>query len=62
MFHDIINEKIKTLFKKRKMHVELIKLNSIESIHLKKIIVQIVFFHLIYVVVYLMMNVSIDDV
>ena len=51
MFRDIINEKMKTIFKKRKtiaqmkivkkkkMHVESIKLNFIESIHLKKIII-----------------------
>ena len=74
MFHDIIDEKMKTMFKKRKtivqmkivkkkkMHVESIKLNSIESIHLEKIVAQIIFFCSIYVVVCLMMNVSIDDV
>ena len=51
MFRDIIDEKMKMMFKKRKtivqmkivkekkMHVELIKLNSIESIHLKEIVV-----------------------
>ena len=51
MFCDIIDEKMKTMFKKRKtiaqikivkekkMHVESIKLNFIESIHLKKIVV-----------------------
>ena len=51
MFRDIIDEEIKTMFKKqkaiaqikivkkKKMHVELIKLNFIELIHLKKIVV-----------------------
>ena len=51
MFRDIIDEKMKTMFKKRKaiaqmkivkekkMHVESIKFNFIESIHLKKIVV-----------------------
>ena len=51
MFRDIIDEKMKTMFKKRKavaqmkivkekkMHVELIKFNFIESIHLRKIVV-----------------------
>ena len=51
MFRDIINEEMKTMFKKRKaaaqmkivkekeMHVESVRLNSIESIHLRKIIV-----------------------
>ena len=51
MFRDIIDEKMKIMFKKRKtivqmkivkekkMYVESIKLNFIESIHLRKIIV-----------------------
>ena len=74
MFRDIIDEKIKTMFKKgkavaqmkivkeRKMHVESIKFNFIESIYLKKIIVQIVSFYSIYVVVCFIINVSINDV
>ena len=74
MFRDIINEKIKMMFKKRKMivqmkivkekkmHVESIKLNFIELIHLKEIIVRIVFFCSIYVIVYLTMNVSINNI
>ena len=44
------------------MHVKSIKLNFIESIHLKKIVVRIVFFRSIYVIIWLMMNVLIDDV
>ena len=51
MFRDIINEEVKIMFKKRKvtvqkkimkekkMHVESIKFNFIESIHLRKIVV-----------------------
>ena len=51
MFRDIINKKVKTVFKKRKMiaqkkivkekkmHVESMKFNFIELIHLKEIIV-----------------------
>ena len=51
MFRDIMNEKIKTVFKKRKviaqrkivkekkMHVKSVKFNFIESIHLKEIVV-----------------------
>ena len=51
MFRDIINKKIKAVFKKRKMiaqkkivkekkmHVKSVKFNFIESIHLKKIVV-----------------------
>ena len=74
MFRDIIDEKMKTMFKKRKaiaqmkivkkkeMHVESVKLNSIKLIHLKKIVARIVFFRLMYIVVCLTMNVSIDDV
>ena len=74
MFRDIIDEKIKTMFKKRKtiaqmkivkekeMHVESIKFNFIESIHLKEIVVRIVFFRSMYIVVCFIMNVSIDDV
>ena len=74
MFCDIIDEKMKTIFKKRKtivqmkivkekeMHVESIKLNFIEFIHLKEIVVRIAFFHLMYVVVCLMMNVFINNV
>ena len=50
MFRDIIDEKVKTVFKKRKviaqrkivkekkMHVESVKFNSIELIHLKEIV------------------------
>ena len=51
MFRDIIDEKVKTMFKKRKviaqkkivkekkMHVESVKFNFIELIHLKEIVV-----------------------
>ena len=74
MFRDIINEKMKIMFKKRKtiaqmkivkkkkMHIKLIKFNFIKSIHLKKIIVQIVFFRLMYVVICSIMNIFINDV
>ena len=74
MFRDIINKKIKTMFKKRKataqmkivkekkMHVESVELNFIKSIHLKKIIVRVVFFRSMYIVICSIINVSIDDV
>ena len=74
MFRGIIDEKMKTMFKKRKtiiqmkivkekkMHVESIKLNFIEFVHLKKIVARIIFFRSIYVVVCLTMNVFINDV
>ena len=50
------------IVKKKEVHVKSIKFNFIESIYLKKIVVQVVFFRLMYVVVCLIMNVSIDDV
>ena len=50
------------IVKEKKMHVESIKLNSIELIHLKEIVVRIVFFRSMYAVVCFMMNVSIDNV
>ena len=51
MFRDITDEEVKTVFKKRKviaqrkivkkkkMHIKSVKFNSIESIHLKEIVV-----------------------
>ena len=74
MFYNIINKKMKTIFKKRKafaqmkivkekkMHVESIKFNFIESIYLKEIVAQIVFFRSMYIVVCLTINVSINNV
>ena len=74
MFRGIIDKEMKAVFKKRKtiaqmkivkekkMHVESIGLNFIESIHLKKIVVQIAFFRSMYVVACSTMNMSIDDV
>ena len=74
MFRDIIDEKMKTIFKKRKtiaqmkivkekkVHIKSIKFNFIELIHLRKIVVQIVSFRLMYTVVCSTMNVFIDDV
>ena len=50
------------IVKEKKMHVESIKFNFIESIHLKEIVVRVVFFRSMYVVVCSIMNVSIDDV
>ena len=48
--------------KEKKVHVESIKFNFIESIHLRKIVIWIVFFCSMYVVACSMMNVSINDV
>ena len=47
---------------RKKMHVKSIKFNFIELIHLKKIVVQIIFFRLMYIVVCLMMNMSINNI
>ena len=50
------------IVKEKKMHVESIKLNFIELIHLKKIVARIVFFCLMYVVVCLIINVLINNI
>ena len=48
--------------KEKEMHVESVGFNSIESIHLKKIVARVVSFRPMYVVVCSTMSVSIDDV
>ena len=50
------------IVKEKKVHVESIKFNFIESIHLKKIVVRIVFFRSMYIVACLTMNVSINNI
>ena len=74
MFRNIIDKKVKAMFKKRKvivrrkivkekeMHIESVKFNSIELIYLKKIVARIVFFHSMYIVVCSTMNVSIKNI
>ena len=74
MFCDIIDEEMKAVFKKRKttvqmkivkekeMHIESVRFNFIESIHLKKIVTRVVFFRSMYVVACSTMNMFIDDV
>ena len=47
---------------KKKVHVKSVKFNFIELIHLRKIVVRVAFFRLIYVVVCSIMNVSINNV
>ena len=44
------------------MHIESIKFNFIESIHLKEIVARIIFFHSIYIVAYLTINVFTNDI
>ena len=74
MFRDIIDKKVKTMFKKRKvivqrkivkekeMHVKSVRFNFIELIHLKEIVARIIFFRSMYIVVCSMINVSIENV
>ena len=50
------------IVKEKEMHVEFIKLNFIELIYLRKIIIRIIFFRSMYVVAYLTMNISINNV
>ena len=50
------------IVKEKKMHVESIKFNFIEFVHLKEIVVRIAFFRSIYIIVYLTINVFINDV
>ena len=44
------------------MHVNSMKFNSTKSMHLKKIVACVVFLRFIYIVVYLIMNVMIENV
>ena len=74
MFRNITNETIKTMSKKRKiiassktlkkkkMHVNLIRFNSTKSMHLKEIVIRVVFLCFMYIVVYSTMNVMIEDI
>ena len=50
------------IVKEKKMHVELIKFNSIEFVHLKEIVARIVFLRLMYVIICSTMNMFINDV
>ena len=74
MFCSIIDEKIKTISKKRriiaqskdikekKVHVDSMRLNSTKSMHLKEIVIRVVFLHLMYVVVCSIVNVMIENI
>ena len=74
MFHSIIDEKIKTISKKRriiaqskdmkekKVHTDSIRLNSIKSVYLKKIVIRVIFLHFMYVVVCSIVNVMIENI
>ena len=74
MFRSIIDEKIKTILKERriiaqskdikekKVHVDSMKLNSTKSMHLKEIVIRVVFLRLMYVVVCSIVNVMIENI
>ena len=73
MFRSIIDEKIKTIlkkknhctikkYKKKKVHVNSIRFNSTKSVHLKKIVIRIAFLRLMYAVVCSIVNVIIENI
>ena len=72
MFRSIIDEKVETILKKRsiiaqlkdikKMHVDSMRLNSTESVHLKKIVIRVAFLRLMYVVVYSIVSIMIENI
>ena len=74
IFCSIIDEKVKTISKERKiiaqskdikekkMHINLMRLNSTKSMHLKKIVTRVVFLRLMYVVVCSIVNVMIENI
>ena len=74
MFRSIIDEKIKTISKERriiaqskdikekKVHVDSMRLNSTKSVHLKKIVTYVTFLRLMYVVVCSIVNVMIENI
>ena len=74
MFCSIIDEEIKTIskekriitqskdIKEKKMHVDSMKLSSTKSMHLKEIVIRVVFLHFIYVVVCSIVNVMIENI
>ena len=74
MFRSIIDEKIKTISKERriiaqsknikekKVHVDSIKLSSTKSVHLKKIVIRVVFLRFMYVVACSIVNVIIKNI
>ena len=73
MFRSIIDEKIKTISKERriiaqlkdikekKVHVDSMTLNSTKSVHLKKIVTCVAFLRFMYVVVCLIVSVMIEN-
>ena len=74
MFQSIIDEKIKTIskekriiaqskdIKEKKVHVDSMRLSLTESVHLKEIVIRVVFLRLMYVVVCLIVSVMIENI
>ena len=74
MFRSIIDEKIKTISKERKIiaqsknikekkvHIDSMKFNSTKSMHLKKIVIRVIFLRFIYVVVCSIVNIMIENI
>ena len=74
MFRSIIDEKIKTISKERriiaqskhikekKVHVDSMRFSSTKSVHLKKIVTRVAFLHFMYAVIYSIMNVMIENI
>ena len=74
MFRNIIDEKIKTISKERKiitqskdikekkMHVDSMKLNSTKSMHLKEIVIRVTFLRLMYIVACSVVNIMIKNI
>ena len=74
MFRSIIDEKIKTISKERriiaqskdikekKVHIDSMRFNSTKSVHLKKIVTRVTFLRLMYIVTYSIMNVMIENI
>ena len=74
MFHSIIDEKIKTISKKRKIiaqskdikekkvHINSMRLNLTKSVHLKEIVIRVAFLRFMYIVVCSIVSVMIENI
>ena len=74
MFRSIIDEKIEMILKERriiapskvikekKVHIDSMRLNSTKSIHLRKIVTRVAFLRFMYVVVYSIVSVMIENI
>ena len=74
IFRNIINEKIKTMskekriiaeskhIKEKKIHIELMKFNSTKSVYLKEVVIRVAFLRFIYVIACSIVNVIIENI